>query len=211
MTSTTVVAVHDTGSEGRVFEPVADHLPGNVAMRTITLPGFGDRPPIPGLTTAGDFAHVVAAHVWELTAPVVLLGHGTGASFVLEALSRRPHLAAGAILHAPVGPRSGRGPLRSRRRRTCPWLDHEVLDERWFADLRPLAVPTALLWGGRDRRNRSAELASLAHLLPGTHVQRVEHWGRTPMLDDPDGYASIIAGLAAQLVARSAQPLTNAA
>lgn len=205
----TIVAVHGTASDAGVFGAVAPHLPGHVGLRPITLPGFGDLPPIPGLTTADDFAHVVAAHAWETSGTIVLLGHGTGGSFVLQALSRWPELAAAAILHAPAGPRTGRGPLR--RRRTCPWLDHEVLDERWFAALTPVRLPTALVWGARDRIVPPSQLTRISPVLPGTLLRQVRHWGHTPMLDDPRGYADLLVELVDELVARPVAATAQAA
>lgn len=97
----TVVAVHGNGGGASRFARLGDSLAPGVALHAVTLPGFGDVPADATLVTVADYADRLARLLPD--SDVVLLGHGIGGSIALDLVSRRPGIARGLILHAPVG------------------------------------------------------------------------------------------------------------
>lgn len=101
----TVVALHGNGGGASRFAAVREHMAPDVLLRPVTLPGFGLRPADKRLDSAAGYAERLRDQLAGEPPPVVLLGHGVGASIVLELLQRHAAMVAGAILHAPVGAR----------------------------------------------------------------------------------------------------------
>jgi pimeloyl-ACP methyl ester carboxylesterase len=97
-----VVAVHGNGGGAFRFSQVHSHLPTDVRLHAVTLPGFANRPRDPSLRTLRDYADQLANEFADLDRPV-LLGHGIGGSMALDLVARRPELVSGLILHSPVG------------------------------------------------------------------------------------------------------------
>ncbi len=124
MSELTIIAVHGNGGGSFRFERLHPHVPDDVRLVAVDLPGFGGRP-LPRRPATMDL--LAAALLEELTAdraPIVVLGHGIGGSIALSALQGTD--VAGLILHAPVAAR---------------------LDTRWFPRLmRPAPVRAAVKW-----------------------------------------------------------------
>lgn len=108
-----IVAVHGNGGGSFRFKLLPHVLREATASRPpvrftpITLPGF-EGMPLPPSPDRGTFVGAIGNEVTDLRRrrprdAVVLLGHGIGGSFVLDALAHRSIAADGAILHAPVG------------------------------------------------------------------------------------------------------------
>jgi pimeloyl-ACP methyl ester carboxylesterase len=104
----TLVAVHGNGGGAHRFARVAPHLPPDVVLVAVTLPGFAGVPADRALRTLADFADCLAGLVSDRPRPRIVLGHGVGGSIALELVQRRPDLLDGLILHAPVGTRLDR-------------------------------------------------------------------------------------------------------
>lgn len=127
-----LVAVHGNGGGGFRFSRMHDHLPEDVSLEAVTLPGFGGRPADPALRTLSDFAEALWDEIDHLPRPLVLLGHGIGGSIALDLVQRHP--VDGLVLHAPVGTR---------------------LDSRWFPRvMRPEPVRRLVRWGIASRVTR---------------------------------------------------------
>ncbi len=77
------------------------------------------------------------------------------------------------------------------------------LTPAWFDALRPVAVPTSLLWGEDDRVLDVDHVERYRPLVPEATVTTVPGWGHFPMVTDPDGYAERVAAIARSLVAES--------
>ncbi|ETW99927.1 MAG: hypothetical protein ETSY1_13145 [Candidatus Entotheonella factor] len=101
----TIVAVHGNGGGASRFGRLHDHMPGNARFQAITLPGFADVPGDPSLRDLGDYARCVHRAAQASGPPCVVLGHGIGASIVLELIQRDTTGIDAIILHAPVGAR----------------------------------------------------------------------------------------------------------
>ncbi|MDH3300006.1 MAG: alpha/beta hydrolase [Acidimicrobiia bacterium] len=104
--SVRIVGVHGNGGGASRFARMAAHVPDDVELHAVTLPGFSTVPRDPALRTLADYAdrlgEMLDAGV-EAAGHTVLLGHGIGGSIALDLVSRRPDLVDGLILHAPVG------------------------------------------------------------------------------------------------------------
>lgn len=93
--------------------------------------------------------------------------------------------------------------LAEYRRCAAFELMFDLLTPEWFASLRPVSTPAVLLWGERDRVLRHGQADAFDPLVPGARRRVVPAWGHFPMVDDPEGYADVVAGLARELVGRS--------
>lgn len=106
---TTLIAVHGFRGEHHGLEPVVAHLPG-IRVISPDLPGFGETPPLPGVT------HDLAAYVgWlrefvDAVAPgAVVLGHSFG-SIVVSAAVAEGMPTPLVILVNPIGAPALEGP-----------------------------------------------------------------------------------------------------
>lgn len=78
----------------------------------------------------------------------------------------------------------------------------DIITADWFDALRPIAVPTVLLWGSGDRVLDAVQMAAFRRVAPGATHEIVEGWDHFPMIEDPSGYARHVSGIAAGLVNR---------
>jgi len=101
----TLILVHGNGGGAFRFARTLPHMPEGVRAVAIELPGFGGTPLDPSLRRVRDFAARIAERAAEEPGPRVILGHGIGASMLLDLPAGA---ADGIILHAPVGPRLDR-------------------------------------------------------------------------------------------------------
>jgi pimeloyl-ACP methyl ester carboxylesterase len=77
----------------------------------------------------------------------------------------------------------------------------DVITPSWFDALRPVDVPTVLLWGEKDRVLAVSQLDTIRdRLVPGAVARVVPHWDHFPMIEQPAEYARVIAELAERLV-----------
>ncbi|MEM9035628.1 MAG: alpha/beta hydrolase [Actinomycetota bacterium] len=125
MAELTILAVHGNGGGAFRFDRLHGHVPADVELLAIDLPGFGGRPLPERPATMETLAGALSDEVAAVDGPVVVLGHGIGGSIALSALQGRDDVA-GLILHAPVAAR---------------------LEQRWFPRLmRPAPVRAAVQW-----------------------------------------------------------------
>lgn len=76
----------------------------------------------------------------------------------------------------------------------------DLITADWFASLRPVDLPAALLWGERERVLSVDQLEDYKALLPNHVVRTVPEWDHFPMLEQPEDYARVVVDLARQLV-----------
>src|SRR3954451_8313033 len=101
----TLIALAGNGGGAFRFDLVVPHLPEEVRVRAITLPGFAGVPRDPELRSMRNYAAALHGMVGGEERPIVLLGHGIGGAIMLEYVQRYADEVAGLILHAPVGTR----------------------------------------------------------------------------------------------------------
>ena len=65
--------------------------------------------------------------------------------------------------------------------------------------LRPVELPSALLWGADERILSVDQVEDYRALLPLAQVRTVPGWGHFPMIEQPAAYAFEIAALACSL------------
>ena len=127
----------------------------------------------------------------------------------------RPAVRAGvqqAISSAPVRAVAGRLLFRSapqgfadrflaeyrRAESFGPMFD--LLTADWFDGLAEVPVPTMVLWGAKDRVLDVDQLEVIEALVPNRERRIEPAWGHFPMIDDPAGYARVVAEVARSLV-----------
>lgn len=74
-----------------------------------------------------------------------------------------------------------------------------LITPEWFASLRPVPTPGALLWGERDGVLGVDQLEAFRVLLPGCLVSLPRRWDHFPMVEDPEGYAREVLALCRRL------------
>ncbi len=74
-----------------------------------------------------------------------------------------------------------------------------LITAEWWASLRPLDMPAALLWGEDERVLSVDQLEDYKALLPRHVVRIVPGWDHFPMLEQPAAYAAEVSALATQL------------
>jgi pimeloyl-ACP methyl ester carboxylesterase len=236
----TIIAVHGNGGGAFRFSCLSPHLSEAVRFQAITLPGFANKPRDSNLRTLADYARYIHCEAQQAEAPCVVLGHGIGASIILELLQRDTTGIDGVILHAPVGARlstrwfprlmalpgareAGRRLFASRVARPLlkrllfsqpvpdPILNQffdayrycrvfsqmfDLITPAWFNTLRPVQMPSVLLWGERERVLSPDQMQDYLDLLPGCATHTAPHWDHFPMLEYPPEYAAVIVSLA---------------
>jgi pimeloyl-ACP methyl ester carboxylesterase len=78
----------------------------------------------------------------------------------------------------------------------------ELISAEWFKGLHPVHLPTALLWGERERLLKVDQLDDYRALFPHHLVRIVPDWDHFPMIEQPETYADEITTLAQKLVQR---------
>lgn len=75
-----------------------------------------------------------------------------------------------------------------------------IITPDWFAGLRPLALPAALLWGEQERILRVDQLDDYRRLLPNHRVRVVPAWDHFPMIETPAQFMHEVTTLAHHLL-----------
>lgn len=75
-----------------------------------------------------------------------------------------------------------------------------LITPAWFNSLHPVDIPTALLWGERERILRVDQLNDYRTLLPRHLIRTVPGWDHFPMIEQPEAYAGEIMRLGRELV-----------
>ena len=98
----TVLCLHETGTSGRIWAPLAEALSGHAEVLAPDRPGWGNADPPEGYerTTIAEQAGIAARTLRE-HGPAVLCGAGIGAVASLELLLGEPDLVTGAVLVEP--------------------------------------------------------------------------------------------------------------
>ncbi|OYT71928.1 MAG: hypothetical protein CFK52_06740 [Chloracidobacterium sp. CP2_5A] len=77
----------------------------------------------------------------------------------------------------------------------------DLITADWFAGLKPVALPSVLLWGARERVLRLDQAADFRAKLPMAAMEIVNDWDHFPMVEQPEAYARKLMALAERLVA----------
>jgi hypothetical protein len=80
----------------------------------------------------------------------------------------------------------------------------ELITAEWFAGLKPVTLPSVLLWGARERVLRLDQAAEFRAKLPAATMEIVNDWDHFPMVEQPEAYAQKLIQLASRLTAEPA-------
>jgi pimeloyl-ACP methyl ester carboxylesterase len=67
-------------------------------------------------------------------------------------------------------------------------LMFRLITQEWWVQLRPIAVPTVILWGARERLLTVDQKDPFLELLPNSRAVVVEDWRHFPMVEQPIGF-----------------------
>jgi len=77
----------------------------------------------------------------------------------------------------------------------------DLLNDRWWKSLDPIALPSVLLWGDDDAVLDQSHTAEFGRVVPGATTEIHKGWAHYPMLEQPEDFGEVIAGWARTLVA----------
>lgn len=81
----------------------------------------------------------------------------------------------------------------------------DIITPDWWASLQPIAVPTALLWGEKERVLTLDQLDDYKQLLPNHLVKTVADWDHFPMVEQPQAFVAVVVELISALKAARSQ------
>jgi pimeloyl-ACP methyl ester carboxylesterase len=87
----------------------------------------------------------------------------------------------------------------------------DLITPEWFARLRNVSVPTAILWGAGDSVLIVDQLQEFKRLLPDALAVRIVGWGHFPMAEAPRTYADEVATIAHALAGLASRQASDAA
>jgi pimeloyl-ACP methyl ester carboxylesterase len=64
----------------------------------------------------------------------------------------------------------------------------DIITPAWYNELKPVNIPSALLWGGRERVFNVRHVEDYQKLLPNSTVRIVPGWKHFPMVEEPESY-----------------------
>ena len=99
--TTTARLLHGLGADRRAFQRFERLLPGEWRPGSLDLLGHGDAPHPASGYTLDDHASYVASQL-EADAPVLLIGHSSGAATAIAVAATRPELVVGIVLLDPI-------------------------------------------------------------------------------------------------------------
>lgn len=76
----------------------------------------------------------------------------------------------------------------------------DLLTAEWFDRLPEAKVPTAIVWGAKDRVLDVSHVEAYEAVIPDTRRVVRSEWGHYPMIEQPDDFATTIADVANELV-----------
>jgi len=158
----------------RFWRPVAERLAHSAQQVHIGWPGFGDTPPVPGVTGMDDLVTRVLA---EIDRPTALVAQSMGGIVAVLAALERPGLITHLILTVTSGG-VDMSALEAQDWRPDFAAANPTLP-RWFLDdhtdltlrLGELHMPVLLLWGDSDPISPVRVGQRLAQLLPRAELQ----------------------------------------
>lgn len=77
----------------------------------------------------------------------------------------------------------------------------DLLNAEWFAQLPPVELPVAIVWGAKDRVLDVGHIDAYEEAIADTRRIVRADWGHYPMIEQPDDFATTIAQCAAELIA----------
>ncbi|HEX2619893.1 MAG TPA: alpha/beta hydrolase [Phototrophicaceae bacterium] len=80
----------------------------------------------------------------------------------------------------------------------------DLITPDWYASLKPINVPTALLWGENDRVLNVNQIRDYQRLLRNNVVRIVPGWDHFPMIEQPEAYARELISLAKRVIEQGA-------
>jgi pimeloyl-ACP methyl ester carboxylesterase len=78
----------------------------------------------------------------------------------------------------------------------------DLITASWFDSLSPVQMPSALLWGARERVLAAGHAPAFQALLPGAKLRIIDHWDHFPMIDQPEEYAQVVTVLVTECLRR---------
>ena len=181
--------------QGRFWSPVAERLQPTWRTCVVDLPGLGQVPARPDVSSYQDLVDFVAT---AITSPTVLVAQSMGGFIALQLALRYPHRVTHLVLAAVTGgvdmsahrAAEWRAEYAASHPQAQPWARDQVPD--LTDQLHTIAVPVLLLWPARDPLSPLSVASTLASRI--ANVSQVtfdsdDHWAA---IERPDETAMTI-------------------
>lgn len=158
---------------GTFWRPLGKLLPTRYGQTHLSWPGLGHEAHAPGLASFSDLAGLAER---ALRGPTAIIAQSMGGVVGLLLALRRPDLisrlvlvaTAGGLDLAAFGAEDWRPGYRAAFPSAAGWVMTEKTD--LTGELRRLAMPTLLLWGGEDTVSPPAVGRFLAGMIPDARL-----------------------------------------
>lgn len=68
----------------------------------------------------------------------------------------------------------------------------KLINYQWWQTLKPISVPTTILWGARERLLTVDQKDPFLELLPHGCVEVIDHWRHFPMIEQPEEFVRTV-------------------
>lgn len=90
----------------------------------------------------------------------------------------------------------------------CEIFGHlfRLITPEWFQTLKPVSIPSLILWGGNEVRPPQEHINSCRQILPDAEVKFIKEWDYFPMIEQPRSFANALLNTTMEMQAKKKQP-----
>ena len=75
-----------------------------------------------------------------------------------------------------------------------------IITPEWFSTLKPVTIPSVILWGGNEVKPSQERIDFCKSILPDAEVRYIKEWDYFPMIEQPRSFARELSTIAQEMV-----------